>query len=252
MERWVGRVALVTGASAGIGAAICRQLVKHGMHVIGCARNDQQVQALAAELQGAPGSLTAIHCDLTQSDQIEAMFATIQQKFGGVDVCVNNAGFSYEGSLLEGSVDQWKTMLSVNVLAAAHCSQLAVRSVRMRDVADGQVVNINSICGAEVIPLASFHFYCATKHALTALTVGLRQEMAQTTDCRVRVAQISPGAVSTSFFDRMLSNKDVVRQIESVGMDPREISDALCYILATPPNVQVRDMVLEPLMQRSE
>ena len=81
----------------------------------------------------------AFHCDLNKSDQIATLFSTIQEQFGGVDVCVNNAGLFFAGSLLNGDVEQWRTVLNVNVLAAAHCAQLAIRSMRDRNTDEGQV-----------------------------------------------------------------------------------------------------------------
>ena len=96
-------------------------------------------QELSGELSGLPGSLVAFHCDLNESQQIETLFATVGHQFGGVDVCINNAGVSFAGSLLDGDVEKWRTILNVNVLAAAHCAKLAVRSMRDRDVDEGQV-----------------------------------------------------------------------------------------------------------------
>jgi len=249
MERWRGRVALVTGASVGIGAAICRALVQHGLTVVGCARNHQQIEALAAELQGAPGSLTAIHCDLTQSDQIEAMFTTIQQKFGGVDVCVNNAGLNFDGSLLDGDIAKWRTIFEVNVLAVAHCAQLAIRSMKQRDVPEGQVININSMSGHRVVQNGNVHFYAASKHALTALTEGLRQELAAEKPTKIRVAQISPGMVNTEFSARAHSDMSLAPKSAVPGIDATNISDAVLYVMSAPPDVQIHDILLRPTAQ---
>ena len=248
MERWAGRVALVTGASVGIGAAICRELVKHGMTVIGCARNDKQIEELSAELSDHPGSLVAFHCDLNESEQIETLFNSVREQFGGVDVCINNAGVSFAGSLLDGDVEKWRTILNVNVLAVAHCAKLAVRSMRDRNVDEGQVININSLSGHRVVPIPDVHFYAASKHALTALTEGLRQELAAEQPTKIRVAQISPGVVKTEFSAR--ANNDPGRVME-LGVDAKNIADAVVYILATQPALQVHDILLRPTAQRS-
>ena len=103
-------------------------------------------QKLSGELSGLPGSLVAVHCDLNESQQIETLFATVVQQFGGVDVCVNNAGVSFAGSLLDGDVEKWRTILNVNVLAAAHCAKLAVRSMADRNVDEGQVRTAGGQC----------------------------------------------------------------------------------------------------------
>lgn len=116
------------------------------------------------------------------------MFQTIKDKFGGVDVCINNAGLAFNGSLLDGDVEKWRTILNVNVLALAHCTQLAVRSMKERNVSEGQVININSLSGHRVVPNPNVHFYAASKYAVTALTEGLRQELAADQPTRIRVA----------------------------------------------------------------
>jgi len=249
MERWRGRVALVTGASVGIGAAICRALVQHGLTVVGCARNHQQIEALAAELQAAPGSLTAIHCDLTQSAQIEALFADIERRFGGVDLCVNNAGLNFTGSLLDGDIAKWRTILEVNVLAVAHCAQLAVRSMRRRDATEGQVININSMSGHRVQQSGDVHFYAASKHAVKALTEGLRQELVAEKPNNIRVAQISPGNVHTEFTARMYGDRGLVSAGDSVGFHADNMADAVLYVLSAPPDVQIHDILLRPTAQ---
>ncbi|XP_037085363.1 dehydrogenase/reductase SDR family member 11-like [Pollicipes pollicipes] len=200
MERWRGRVALVTGASAGIGAAICRGFVHHGMTVVGCARNHKRIEELAAELKDCRGSLTAIHCDLTKSEEIEAMFRAIVKQFGGVDACINNAGLNFPGGLLDGAIDKWRTILDVNVLALAHCAQLAIKSMKDRDATEGQVINICSMAGHVVPPLASIHFYTATEFAVTALTESLRQELAADGPAKIMVS-VSRDIVTEAIFN---------------------------------------------------
>ncbi|GFT62975.1 hypothetical protein NPIL_210971, partial [Nephila pilipes] len=113
MERWNGRVALVTGASVGIGAQLCRVLVKHGMTVVGCARSVEKIKAIAKEdcMKSSPGKLVAIKCDLTNESEILSMFDEIRQTFGRLDVCINNAGLGLDAPLLSGSTAAWRNML---------------------------------------------------------------------------------------------------------------------------------------------
>ncbi|KAJ3591215.1 hypothetical protein NHX12_009162 [Muraenolepis orangiensis] len=179
MDRWRGRVALVTGASSGIGAAVAKQLVQHGMKVVGCARNYERIQELATECQqsGYTGLLVPYKCDLSNEEEILSMFSAITKQHGGVDVCVNNAGLAYPDSLLSGKTSSWSTMLQVNVIAVAICTREAYRSMRERNVNDGHIININSMSGHRVPASSTVHFYSATKYAVTALTEGLRQEL---------------------------------------------------------------------------
>ena len=126
-------------------------VIHFGLHLP--HRSTDILQDLSAELSDQPGSLVAFHCDLNESEQIETLFSTISEQFGGIDVCINNAGLFFAGSLLDGDVEKWRTMLNVNVLAAAHCAKLAIRSMRDRSVDEGQV------SGAYPSPITALHLY---------------------------------------------------------------------------------------------
>uniref|UniRef100_A0A3B3Y3R8 Uncharacterized protein n=1 Tax=Poecilia mexicana TaxID=48701 RepID=A0A3B3Y3R8_9TELE len=126
MDRWKGRVALVTGASVGIGATIAKELVRYGMTVVGCARSLDKIQALAVECKNAghSGVLIPMKCDLTNAEDIQSMFAIIKAQHKGVDVCINNAGLAHNEPLLSGKTSAWKNMLDVRT----HCeSDLCLR-----------------------------------------------------------------------------------------------------------------------------
>ncbi|GBN31638.1 Dehydrogenase/reductase SDR family member 11 [Araneus ventricosus] len=116
MDRWQGRVALVTGASAGIGAELCRTLVQQGMVVVGCARNVDKIKAIAEEINVklSPGKLVPIKCDLTKESEILALFDEISKTFGRLDVCINNAGLAHDSPLLTGSTSDFRNMLDVS------------------------------------------------------------------------------------------------------------------------------------------
>ncbi|CAL1291648.1 unnamed protein product [Larinioides sclopetarius] len=144
MERWEGRVALVTGASMGIGAELCRVLLQHGMIVVGCARSVEKIKSIVEEdaMKNSPGRLVAIRCDLTKESDILSMFQEIRQIFGRVDVCINNAGLGYEEPLLTGSTSEFRNMLDVNVMALCICSKLAVQLMQ-ENGDDGQIIHIS-------------------------------------------------------------------------------------------------------------
>ncbi|XP_048872720.1 dehydrogenase/reductase SDR family member 11a isoform X2 [Brienomyrus brachyistius] len=200
MERWTGRVALVTGASVGIGAAVARALVQQGMRVVGCARNVDKIEKLAAECQSAgyAGTLIPYKCDLSNEEEILSMFSAIKTLHQGVDVCINNAGLARAEPLLSGRTSGWRNMIDVNVLALAICTRQAYQSMKERHVDDGHIININSMGGHRMVPSADEHFYCATKYAVTALTEGLRQEL-RDANTHIRATCISPGIVETEF-----------------------------------------------------
>lgn len=114
MERWRDRLALVTGASGGIGAAVARALVQQGLKVVGCARTVGNIEELAAECKSAgyPGTLIPYRCDLSNEEDILSMFSAIRSQHSGVDICINNAGLARPDTLLSGSTSGWKDMFN--------------------------------------------------------------------------------------------------------------------------------------------
>ncbi|XP_030008613.1 dehydrogenase/reductase SDR family member 11-like isoform X2 [Sphaeramia orbicularis] len=251
MDLWKGRVALVTGASVGIGAAIAKELVRHGMKVVGCARDVEKIQKLAAECQtsGYSGVLVPFKCDLNNEEEILSMFSAIKSQHQGVDVCINNAGLAHPEPLLNGKTSAWKNMLDVNVLALSICTREAYQSMKERNVDDGHIININSICGHRVLANADTHVYTATKFAVTALTEGLRQELREA-KTHIRATAISPGLVETDFGFRLYSQipekvAAAYRQIKC--LDATDIANAVIYALSAPPHVQIGDIQLQPV-----
>ncbi|KAL1260566.1 hypothetical protein QQF64_008393 [Cirrhinus molitorella] len=253
MDRWKGRVALVTGASVRIGATIAKSLVQHGMKVVGCARNVKQIETLAAECvrNGFSGTLIPYKCDLTVEDEILSMFTWIKGQHQGVDVCLNNAGLAHPEPLLSGKTSGWRNMMDVNVLALSVCAREAYQSMRERKVDDGHIININSICGHRVISHANGHFYAASKYAVTALTEGLRQELREA-KTHIRATSISPGLVVTELLYWPCSENPekaaaMYNRIEC--LQTYDISNAVVYVLSVPPHVQIGDIQMRPVEQ---
>ncbi|RXG50956.1 Dehydrogenase/reductase SDR family member 11 [Armadillidium vulgare] len=241
MEKWKGRVALVTGASSGIGAAMCEDLVKHGMKVVGAARRKEKMQKASREVK--KGKLVAMKCDLTKDEEVIAVFDQIKKQFNGVDVCINNAGFTNNKPLLSGQPSEWREMLDVNVVALCLVAKLAVLSMRERKVDDGHIVNICSKAGHSVSPLSEFHFYSSTKFAVKALTEGLRQELEEL-NSKIRVSQVSPGVAKTNFYSRFSDERMDELHKMLPPMEPENIVDAIIYLLSVPPSVEVRDIIV--------
>ncbi|XP_023588443.1 dehydrogenase/reductase SDR family member 11 isoform X5 [Trichechus manatus latirostris] len=157
MERWRDRLALVTGASGGIGAAVARALVQQGLKVVGCARTVSNIEELAAECKSAgyPGTLIPYRCDLSNEEDILSMFSAVRSQHSGVDICINNAGLARPDPLLSGSTSGWKDMFNVNVLALSICTREAYQSMKERKVDDGHIININSVSNLRMWPRLS-------------------------------------------------------------------------------------------------
>eukprot|EP00106_Octopus_bimaculoides_P002540 XP_014769982.1 PREDICTED: dehydrogenase/reductase SDR family member 11-like [Octopus bimaculoides] len=252
MERWIKRTALVTGASTGIGAAICRNLVKSGMNVVGCARNVQHIEEISDELKGEAGSLLAVKCDLNNESDILSMFGTIKSHYGGVDVCINNAGLAHAEPLLTGDTNKWREMFNVNVLAPSICTREAVKSMQEHEINDGHVIYINSLSGHRVIDLPEVHFFSATKFAITSLVTGLRNELRRLKS-DIKVTAISPGIVESEFQYRLYPDKhDLVTYMfkKIKVLEPQDIADAVVFTLQTPKHCEVNDILLKSTEQR--
>ncbi|PNF16595.1 Dehydrogenase/reductase SDR family member 11 [Cryptotermes secundus] len=251
MERWSGRVAVVTGASAGIGAAIAKELVKKGLKVVGLARRVERIEELAASLKSAPGKLHALKCDVTKESEVQAAFKWIKTNLGGVDILINNAGAAYNSKLITGPAENWRRILDLNVLALSVCTKEALESMKEKGVDDGHIVHINSIAGHSIPNLdIVVHMYCAAKHAVTALTEGLRRELVKQ-NSKIRVSSVSPGVVETEFM--AASGRDVdPKQIYSSipHLDAKDIADAVLYVLGVPPHVQIHELTIKPVGEK--
>lgn len=248
-------MALVTGASVGIGAAIAKDLVQHGMKVMGCARNVEKIQKLAAECQSAgySGVLVPFKYDLTSEEDILSMFSAIKGQHQGVDVCINNAGLAHPEPLLNGKTSDWKNMMDVNVIALSVCTREAYQSMKERNVDDGHIININSMSGHRIVNNADVHFYSATKYAVTALTEGLRQELREA-KTHIRATCISPGLVETDFCFRLYPHnpeRATSAYSKIKCLEAKDIAEAVTYVLSAPPHVQVGDIQMRAVEQVS-
>jgi len=245
LHRWRGKVALVTGASSGIGRALALDLGALPMRVAITGRRADELEAVAAEIRARGGEALPLPGDQADVDHNARLFAAIRARWGGVDLLVNNAGVRGGASLLTASLAEIQGGLNLNVLAAIACMREAVAD--MRGKPDAAVIAISSMVGHRVMagvpPL-----YAATKHALRVITDGLRTELAGS-DPQIKVALISPGLVDTPW--HTLPN-GILRE---KGAYPHgtlragDIVEAVHYILSVPPHVQISDILLRPTGQ---
>ena len=193
MERWRNKIAVVTGASAGIGAATCKALVENGMIVVGLARRVEKIETeVRPQLSETKKQNFYSHkCDVSDEQCVKDTFAWLEQRFGGVDVLINNAGICKETTLLaENNADDIRSTVNTNILGVVWCTREAFRNMKKRN-ADGHVVLVNSVAGHLVPRLPGFNFniYPSTKYALTAMTEVLRREfMENNTKVKITVS----------------------------------------------------------------
>lgn len=242
-------VALVTGASSGIGHAIALKLAQEGYRLALCARRLERLEELQAKLTAMGTEAITQLVDLRQESDILAFFRAIRQRWGGVDVLINNAGLGHKQSLLDGDTEAWRDMLEVNVLALCICTREATRDMRQRG-GKGHVVHISSMSGHRV-PGGS-GMYSATKFAVRSLTEGLRQELRQA-GLDIRVSSISPGFVETEFAARYHQSEEKAETLYSQFpvLQPDDIANAVIYMLNQPEHVQIHDMLVRPTQQPS-
>lgn len=255
MERWSGKVAIVTGASGGIGRAICRALLDHSVTVIGVARNTEKLDQLRLELekQGGGGSGGKFHswtCDLTNKDQLEELFQGVERTFNGVDILVNNAGVVFGRCILEEDSDPDINMtIETNFSSVVRCCRMAVKSMVARNTC-GYIINISSVLGHAVPSLSRGHplvnVYPCTKFALTAFTQIIQKELVHLQMNNIRVSNVSPGVVRTAILD----SAKIPATANLKCLEPSDVADAILFILGTPERVQVQDIIIKPNGER--
>ena len=247
MQQWSGQTALVTGASSGIGAAIVNRLLAEGMRVVACARRHDRVADVLATSDPTGEQSLAVRCDVRDEESVQAAFASARERFGGVDVLINNAGLGHAAPLAEGTVAQWQEMLEVNVLGLCICTREALADMRARG-GRGQIIHIGSMAGQRVP--AGAGLYAATKHAVRALTESLRMELREAGD-PIRVGEICPGFVETGFAAHYMKSEDQAKEIYSrfKVLEAADVAEAVVYMLSCPPHVQVHDILMRPTEQ---
>jgi len=212
-EKWIGKVAVITGASAGIGAAIFKDFAAAGITTIGLARRVERVEEIIKQLGATKGKAYAYKCDVSDPKSVTEAFKWIADKFGVVNILVNNAGIVRTANILdEGdeAFDKMNEVLDTNVRGLTQCTREAYRLMKKSDDY-GLIVNINSVAGHIVPNMGiSMNIYPASKHAVTALTESIRQELVNAGDKKVRVTvnslHHSPIKVhSTRFFAEFIS-----------------------------------------------
>jgi len=248
MERWRGKTALVTGASAGIGYAIAEALAQAGVNVVACARNPEAVEVLSKSLPPSSGKLIGKKTDLVSESEILALFREIEAEFGHVDILVNNAGGAVRGQLIDGKTEDWKQMFELNILAVNICSREALRLLEKDGIKEGHIININSTCGHDALGAVDMavSFYSGTKHMLVALTKMLSKELAQKKS-KIRVTNLSPGVVKTRALEQATQQASPLDDLFNfTPLESHDIADAVLYVLGTPNNVVIRELTIVP------
>lgn len=248
MNRIAGKRALITGASSGIGEACARVFAEHGAHVLLTARRSERVRALAEEVAEAHGiDARSWTLDVTDREAVFALADSLEAEGLLPDILINNAGKGLgRDKLHEGDPGDWDETIDTNVKGLLYMSRAVLPHMVARD--SGHVIHIGSIVGRWVYPKGVV--YCATKHAVRALTEGMNMDLLGT---KVRVSSVDPGLTETEF--SQVRFRGDTRRAEAVyanttTLTPRDVADAVIYVANTPPHVNVFELVLMPTDQR--
>ena len=240
----IDQVVVITGASSGIGRSTALHLASRGAKVVLGARRESQLRALAQEIEAAGGQAVYRSTDVTRRQDLQALVDTGVDRFGRVDVIVNNAGIGPLSRFDELRVEDWDAMIDVNIRGVLYGIAAALPVFRRQG--SGHVINIVSTAGLRIVPAQGV--YAATKNAVRTLTEALRQEAGPT----LRVTEVSPGFVATEFAS---SNTDastraaVEKQMGEMAIGPDAIARCIAFALEQPREVDVGTIVVRPTAQ---
>jgi NADP-dependent 3-hydroxy acid dehydrogenase YdfG len=250
-DRLDGTVALVTGASSGIGAASARELARQGAAVGLAARRRDRLEELEAEIGRGGGRALAIEADVTDRGQAQAAVERVVAELGRLDTVVNNAGVMLLGPIEDAPVEEWERMVELNLLGLLYVAHAALPHLlraagdEPRRVAD--LVNISSVAGR--LARSGSGVYNLTKHGVGAFSESLRQEV---TERHVRVSVVEPGAVDTELPDHIrpaVREQMMGRFAEVERLEASDIADAITYIVTRPRRVAVNELLIRPTEQ---
>ena len=241
-----GKVAIVTGASSGIGESMARHLAARGAKVVLAARRTDRLDQVVAEIREAGGEAVAIATDVSKRADLEKLAAATVEAFGRIDVLVNNAGVMPLSPIEKLKVDEWDRTIDVNIKGVLY--GIAAVLPRMQAQGSGHILNVASIAGIKVFtPIGTV--YSATKHAVRAISEGLRVEVGNS---GVRVTIVSPGAVDSEL---KLGSTDAdaaagLKAFYDANQIPADaVARAVVYAVEQPANVDINEVVVRPVSQ---
>jgi NADP-dependent 3-hydroxy acid dehydrogenase YdfG len=239
-----GKVVVITGASSGLGEATARHLSAQGAIVVLGARRIDRLNSLVDELKACGGTALAIAMDVTQCDQVKKLVDAAVQTYGRIDVMINNAGLMPSSPLERLKIEDWDRMIDVNIKGVLY--GIAAALPYMKQQKAGHIINVSSVAGHKV--RAGGAVYAATKHAVLALSEGLRQEVKP---YNIRTTVISPGAIATELPDSM-TEPDIaekMRKLYEIAIPAESFARAVAFAISQPEDVDINEIVFRPTRQ---
>ena len=246
MPKLDGKVAVVTGASSGIGEATAEALAAEGATVVVAARREDRLAELTKRIEDNGGRVLAAACDVTDEAQAHGLIRKAEEEYGRVDILVNNAGVMLLSTIGKGLSDEWRRMFDVNVLGLLYATDAAIETMKRQG--GGHLVNVSSVAGRKVTRDSS-GVYAGTKHAVGAISEGLRQELLED---NIRVTIVEPGAVATELTDH-ITDEDAREGLSGLLkleiLRAEDVANAIVYAVTQPERVSVNEILIRPTQQ---
>jgi NADP-dependent 3-hydroxy acid dehydrogenase YdfG len=240
----MSKIVLITGASSGIGEATARRLAADGHILVLGARREDRLAEIAKAIEADGGTADVRRLDVSDRQDVAAFADEVFERYGRIDVLVNNAGVMPLSRLDALLVDEWERMIDVNVRGLLY--GIAAALPHFKRQGSGHFVTVASIGAHQVVPTSAV--YSGTKYAAWAITEGLRQEM----DPSIRVTTISPGVVESELADSITDPgaREMMRTYRANSISPDAIGGAIAYAIGQPPDVDVNEIIIRPTRQR--
>ncbi|SOC82680.1 NADP-dependent 3-hydroxy acid dehydrogenase YdfG [Ensifer adhaerens] len=239
------KIVAVTGAGRGIGRATAIHLAARGARLVLGARSEAEIATVAGEIEAAGGESVYRAIDVTRPEDLQVLVKLACERFGRLDVIINNAGIGPLSRFDALKVDDWDAMIDVNLKGALYGIAAALPVFKRQDA--GHVINVVSTAGLKIVP--TMGVYAATKNALRTATEALRQESGK----NLRVTEISPGFIDTTFADAAIADPDIraaiLKRKEELAISPTAIARAIAFAIEQPSDVEIGSIVVRPTAQ---
>ena len=243
----MAKIALITGATSGIGKATAKLFAKQGFNLILCGRRQERLEQLRNEL-GRDTTIFTLNFDVRNREDVFSAIESLPKEFSEIDILINNAGNAHGLDPIDkGSPDDWDAMLDINVKGLLYMSKAIIP--KMTERKSGHIINIGSTAGKEVYP--NGNVYCASKHAVDAINQGMRIDL---NAYGIRVGAVNPGLVETEFSDvRFKGDSERAANVYKgfQPLRPEDIADIILFVVTRPYHVNIADLVVMPTAQAS-
>ena len=240
------KVALITGATSGIGQATAYEFAKHGIHLVLCGRRLERLRSIQETLR----KLTNVHIlnfDVRDKTETFKAIESLPEAFNQIDILINNAGNAHGLDPIDtGSVDDWDAMMDINVKGLLYVSKAIIPQMTERK--SGHIINIGSSAGKEVYPKGNV--YCASKHAVLAITEGMRIDL---NPYGIKVGAVSPGLVETEFSQVRFKGGEAANSVYKgfKALQAEDVAEVIYFVISRPAHVNIADLLMFPTAQAS-